>query len=184
MPDVLNFTDDEEANRFLARNPLALLVGMLLDQQIQMEVAFRSPYVLQDRLGGSLDAAAIAAMDPDDLEAVFKVKPALHRFPGSMAKRTHQLCTAVAEDYGGDAARIWREAPDGKDLRKRLQALPGFGEAKARIFVGVVGKRLGEGPPGWEEEAATWPSIADVATFDDVYELREQKRAMKASRQQ
>jgi len=181
MPETLNFTEDPDANRLLAEDPLALLIGMLLDQQIQMEIAFRSPYLLQQRLGGTLRASVIAAMDPDDLIEVFRQKPALHRFPGSMAKRTHQLCSFLVEHYDGDTARLWTEADDGQDFYRRLRELPGFGEAKARIFVGVVGKRLDAGPPGWEEEAATWPSIADVASFDDVLVLREQKRAMKAA---
>lgn len=179
MAEALNFTEDHDANKLLATDPLAVLMGMLLDQQIQMEIAFRSPYVLSQRLGSALDATAISEMDPDDLIAVFQEKPALHRFPASMAKRTHQLCTAIAETYAGDTARIWTEAADGKDLYKRLKALPGFGEAKARIFVGLLGKRLDVQPPGWEEQAATWPSIADVEAFDDVLELRQQKKLMK-----
>lgn len=178
-PDVLHFTEDPDANKLLATEPLALLIGMLLDQQIQMEIAFRSPHLLKERLGGSLEAPAIAAMDPDDLADVFREKPALHRFPASMAKRTHQLCGYLTDHHGGDAADIWESAADGADLYKRLRALPGFGEAKARIFVGVLGKRLGFELEGWEEQAATWPSIADVAAFDDVLTLREEKRAMK-----
>lgn len=179
MPQSLPWTENEDANRLLASDPLALLIGMLLDQQFPMERAFLGPYLLRERLGADLDAATIAALDPEHLEEVFKGPPAIHRFPGSMAKRTQELCRAVAEEYGGDAAAIWRNAADGADLRRRLEALPGFGTAKARIFIGVVGKRLGEGPPGWEKEAADWPSIADVASWEDVAVLREQKRAMK-----
>ena len=178
-PDALNFTEDQEANKLLATDPLAVLIGMLLDQQIQMEIAFRSPYVLQQRLGSSLDAPAIAAMDPEDLVEIFREKPALHRFPASMAKRTHQLCVSIAETYAGEAALIWAEAVDGADLYKRLLALPGFGEAKARIFIGLLGKRLDVRPDGWQDQAATWPSIADVEHFDDVLILRQQKRARK-----
>jgi uncharacterized HhH-GPD family protein len=180
-PTSLPFTENDDANRLLATDPLALLIGMLLDQQIPMERAFLAPYLLQERLGGSLDAGAIAASDVDDLVEVFRGPPALHRFPGSMAKRTQALCEAVVADYDGDAAAVWMTADDGDDLRKRLERLPGFGKAKARVFVGVVGKRLGAGPPGWEEAAADWPSIADVDTFEKVYELREKKRAMKAT---
>ena len=184
MSDALPFTDDDRANRLLASNPLALLIGMMLDQQFPMERAFLSPYLLEERLGGSLDAASIASMDPDALDEVFRGPPALHRFPSSMATRCRDLCAAVVEDHGGDAAAIWRDAADGADLLKRLKGLPGFGEAKSRIFVGVVGKRLGEGPDGWEEVAADWPSIADVDSFDKVAELREQKRARKAAKKQ
>lgn len=180
-PDSLPWTEDDHANRLLASDPLALIIGMLLDQQFPMERAFYGPYLLAQRLDAELDAARIAEMDPDELEQVFKGPPAIHRFPGSMAKRTQDLCRAIAEDYDGDASAIWRTAASGTDLRRRLEKLPGFGKAKARIFVGVIGKRLGAGPEGWEEEAADWPSIADVASWEDVATLREQKRAMKSS---
>jgi len=182
MPEELPFTEDPEANRLLAANPLALLIGMLLDQQFPMERAFYSPHLLAERLGAPLEASTIARLDTERLHEIFKGPPALHRFPGSMADRCQALCRQIADEYRGDAARIWREADDGADLVRRLQALPGFGKAKARIFTGVVGKRLGEGPPGWEAAAADWPSIADVDEFEKVYELREQKRAMKAKK--
>lgn len=178
-PDSLPFTDDAEANRLLATDPLALLIGMLLDQQFPMERAFLSPKLLRDRLDGHLDAARIAEMEPEQLEAVFRGPPALHRFPGSMAGRTQALCAHLAEHYGGDPAALWRTAADGSDLYRRVRALPGFGEAKSRIFVAVVGRRLGEGPAGWEEKAANWPSIADVDSFEKVFVLRQQKRAAK-----
>lgn len=181
MPDELPFTEDAEANRLLATNPLALLIGMLLDQQFPMERAFLSPHLLAGRIDGPLDAATIAGMEVESLVEIFKGPPALHRFPGSMAERCHSMCSLIVDEYGGEPARIWQEAADGADLQKRLEALPGFGKAKARIFVGIVGKRLGEGPTGWEKAAADWPSIADVDSFDKVYELREQKRAMKAA---
>ncbi len=181
-PDALHFTADADANRFLAEEPLALLLGMLLDQQFPMERAFHSPYELRDRLGGTFDAASIAAMDPDDVAAVFSERPALHRFPGSMGKRAHAVCEHLVETYEGDARNLWADAASGEELYRRLRKLPGFGEAKARIFVGLLGKRLGVQPDGWEEVAADWPSIADVATFDDVATLREQKRQMKAGK--
>ncbi len=181
-PDALHFTDDPAANRFLAEEPLAVLLGMLLDQQFPMERAFHSPYELRERMGGTFDAAAIAAMDPDDLAAVFSERPALHRFPGSMGKRAHAVCQHLVESYGGEAENLWADAATGKELYRRLRELPGFGEAKARIFVGLLGKRLGVHPEGWEEVAADWPSIADVASFDDVATLREQKRQMKAAK--
>lgn len=179
MPDQLPWTHDDDANRLLANDPLALLIGMLLDQQFPMERAFYGPKLLSERLGAALDAAAIAAHDEDGLIEIFKGPPAIHRFPGSMAKRTQALCAAIAEDYDGDAAAVWATAADADELYRRLRALPGYGDAKARIFVGIVGKRLGQGPDGWEAVAADWPSIADISSFDQVAELREQKKAMK-----
>ena len=179
-PDSLPFTADPAANRLLARNPTALLIGMLLDQQFPMERAFFAPHLLQERLGGRLDAATVAALDDATLEAAFAGPPALHRFPGSMGRRARDLCAHIVDEYGGDTASLWTEAGDGAELLRRLEALPGFGTAKARIFAGVVGKRLGAGPPGWEQVAADWPSIADVDRFEQVVVLREQKRAMKA----
>ena len=181
MPTELPFTENPAANRRLATDPLALLIGMMLDQQFPMERAFLSPHLLAERLGGDLDAAGIATMDDAALKAAFQGPPALHRVPGSMASRCQELCRHVADAYGGDAARIWTGASSGTDLLARLVALPGFGKAKARIFIGVIGKRLGQGPPGWEQVAADWPSIADVDSFDKVRELREHKRAMKTA---
>lgn len=178
-PKKLEFTDNADANKLLASHPLALLIGMLLDQQYPMEAAFASPLRLQERLGGSLDATAIAGMDPDALDAAFRERPALHRYPGNMAKRTQALCETIVEDYGGDAAAIWTGAADGADLYERLVALPGFGERKARIFVAVLGRRMEVQPSGWEEQAADWPSVADVATFADVESVRAAKQAMK-----
>jgi uncharacterized HhH-GPD family protein len=180
-PTALPFTEDDAANRLLAENPLALLIGMLLDQQFPMERAFLSPYLLEQRLGTPLEAAHVAALPAEALEAAFRGPPALHRYPGSMAQRTGDLCRHLVAEYDGDPAALWTAAADGRDLERRLRALPGFGEAKARIFVGVVGRRLGAGPPGWEDRAADWPSIADVDSFDKVGELREAKRAMKRS---
>ncbi len=176
----LHFTDNTGANRLLAENPLALLIGMLLDQQVTMEMAFRSPERLQTRLGGNLDARRIAETDPEALDAIFREQPALHRYPANMAKRTQTLCEFIVERYGGDTAQIWTSAADGKDLYKRLRELPGFGDAKARVFVGVLGKRLGVAPAGWKSEAADWASIADVAEFEDIQVIREAKRAAKA----
>ena len=158
------------------------MLGMLLDQQVKMEWAFRAPFLLEERLGEKLDAKAIAQMDPEKFVALFQQKPALHRFPGSMGKRAHALCEAIADSYDGKPERIWHEAESGEALYKRLRDLPGFGEAKARIFVGIVGKRLDEGPPGWEEAAADWASIADVDSFDRIEEIRESKRAAKAAK--
>jgi uncharacterized HhH-GPD family protein len=182
-PDSLPFTESDEANRLLARDGLALLIGMLLDQQFPMERAFYGPQLLKDRLGEDLDAARLAEWDPEQLESIFKGPPAIHRYPGSMAGRTQEMCRVIVADYGGRAENLWETADDGTELLKRLQALPGFGVAKSRIFVGVLGKRLGVRPDGWEEKAADWASIADVASFDDVATLREKKRAMKARKE-
>lgn len=182
MPEALFFTPDANANRLLASEPLAAMIGMLLDQQVPMEWAFTAPSLLKERLGGRpLDATAIAAMDPAALETVFRDKPALHRYPGSMAKRTQALCGHLVEHYRGRADGVWKGAESGDELFARLLALPGFGKAKARIFVGLLGKRLDVRPAGWELVAADWPSIADVDTFERVLEIREQKRAMKAA---
>jgi uncharacterized HhH-GPD family protein len=185
MATALYFTPDPRANTLLASEPLAAMLGMLLDQQVPMEWAFTAPLLLKERLGGGpLDATAIAGMDPAALEAVFRDKPALHRYPGSMAKRTQALCAHLVEHYGGRAEAVWNETPTGDELFARVLALPGFGNAKARIFVGLLGKRLGVQPPGWETVAADWASIADVDSFERVAEIREQKRAKKAAAKQ
>ena len=177
-------TGDPAADELLVDDPLALLIGMLLDQQVPMEWAFKGPHTLKERLGG-LDCAAIAAMSPDDLKDVFAAKPALHRFPGSMATRTHALCTAIVDEYGGDPARIWSDATSGDELLARLQALPGFGEEKSKIFLALLGKRLGIAPAGWEKAAkpysdATKRSVADIDSPEALAQVREWKRAQKA----
>lgn len=181
-PDQLHFTEDEAANRLLATDGLALLLGMLLDQQFPMERAFYGPQLLKERLGEDLDEERIASWDPDELASAFQGPPAIHRYWSAMAKRTQAMCQAIVEDYDGKAENIWETAESGADLLKRLKGLPGFGDRKARIFVGLLGKRLGVRPEGWEDKAADWPSIADVASFDDVAVLREQKRAMKEAK--
>lgn len=181
-PERLFFTESDEANELLAQDGLTLLIGMLLDQQFPMERAFYGPQLLKDRLGEDLDAARIADWDPEEMEAVFKGPPAIHRYPSSMGKRTQALCQVVVEEYDSRAENVWETASDGAELFKRLKALPGFGDGKSRIFIGVLGKRLGVAPDGWEVVAADWPSIADVADFGDVLTLREQKRAMKAAK--
>jgi uncharacterized HhH-GPD family protein len=181
--DSLPFTTDPDANRLLAAEPFAVMTGMLLDQQVPMEWAFRAPELLKERLGGQLDAHAISAMPVDDLEGLFRAKPALHRYPGSMAKRTHALAHYLVEHYDGRAERLWADVTSGGELLARVRALPGFGDAKARIFVGLLGKRLGVRPPGWDTAAADWPSIADVDSFERVSEIRERKRAHKAAKQ-
>ena len=181
-PDRLHFTESEEANRLLATDGLALLLGMLLDQQFPMERAFYGPQLIRERLGMDLDETRLASWDPDELAQVFRGPPAVHRYWGSMSKRAQAVCRMLVDEYDGRAENLWETADSAGELLRRLRALPGFGEGKSRIFVGLLGKRLGIRPDGWEEIAADWPSIADVATFDDVGVLREQKRAMKEAR--
>src|SRR5947209_1669299 len=169
----LPLTGDEAADRLLEEDPLALLIGMLLDQQVTMEKAFHSPYELKERLGGRLDAAEIAAMDPEKLSAVFAERPALHRFPGSMADRTLDLCKALVEHYDGRAERLWETAEDGAQLFAHLKALPGFGDQKARIFIALLGKRMSVQPPGWQDAAGFYAehgcySVADVDSAESL----------------
>jgi len=185
VTDTFFITGDEAADRLLAEDPLALLLGMLLDQQVPMEWAFQAPAILKERLGGQLDAGKLAAMGEDAVVAVFCEKPALHRYPASMGKRAHALCVALTEDYDGDASKIWSDAPTGAELLKRLLALPGFGPDKARIFTAVLGKRMGVRPPGWEDAAAPFGdavrrSVADADTPEHLGEVRAWKKMMKA----
>lgn len=182
QPDSLPFTESEEANRLLAADGFALLLGMLFDQQFPMERAFYGPQLLKDRLGGLLDPALLLETDIERLEEVFRGPPAIHRYPASMAKRAQDLARVIADEYDGDAESLWATAGSGAELLGRLRALPGFGAEKSRIFVGLLGKRLGVRPEGWEEKAANWPSIADVANFEDILVLREKKKAMKAAK--
>jgi uncharacterized HhH-GPD family protein len=177
----ITWTRRPEANRLLEQDPLALLIGLVLDQQVTMEKAFDGPYELKQRLG-HLDAARIAAMDPADLEDVFRRRPALHRFPGTMARRVHELCAAIATGHGGDAAAVWRGAKSGGELAARLRELPGFGDMKVKIMVAVLAKQFGVTPPDWERQAAHWHTIADVDSPESMAQAREVKRAMKAAR--
>jgi uncharacterized HhH-GPD family protein len=178
-------TNNDEANELLVSDPLALLIGMLLDQQVPMEWAFLGPFSLQQRLGGTLDATAIAAMDPDDLVEVFVTKPALHRYPAAMARRTHELCQFIVDTYDGDPARIWRGVRTGDELYRRLRALPGYGDEKSRIFMAILAKRLGKKPAGWEDAASpfsdTTPrSVADIDSPEAFARVREFKKLKKA----
>ena len=145
-----------------------------------MERAFRAPYDLAQRLGGHLDAADLASRDPEEIATIFSQKPALHRFPGSMAARVQEMCRHLVDRYGGSADQLWKTAPTGEELFSRVRALPGFGKDKARIFVAVLGKRFGVTPPGWEEYAVDWASVADIDSADAVARVREAKRAIKA----
>lgn len=181
-PAQLHLSNDDAANRFIAADPLAFLIGIVLHQQIPTEKAFQSPLVLRDRLGRDLDAGEIAAMNPDDLVGAFKEPPALHRFPGSMAKRVQGVCDYLVDNYGGEVTALWKDVADADELLNRLLAIPGFGEYKARIYLGVLARRFGITPEGWEDKAPTWPSIADVASPADLIELRQRKKAWKQAR--
>ncbi len=178
-PAKLPYTGIDEADRLLAQDPLALLIGFVLDQQVQLQKAFSGPYELRRRIG-TLDPAEIAAMDTEKLEAAFKERPALHRFPGNMARRTQALCEAVVRDYGGDAEAVWREAKDGRALEKRLLSLPGIGEMKARTIIGILGKQFGVTPPGWEAVAPQHRSLGDVDSPEALADYQAGKRAYKA----
>ena len=179
-PTSLPFTGDDEADRLLADDPLALLIGFALDQQVTVQKAFSGPAELKRRIG-HLDAARIAAMDPGDLDTVFRERPALHRFPGSMATKVQALCASIAGDYGDDAARVWTEAIDGPDLERRLLALPGIGEMKAKSIIAVLGKQFGVRPPGYDEVAPTWPTLGDVDSAEALATYQAGKRAHKAA---
>ncbi len=188
---TLHLAQIEAADAFLDRDPLGLLIGMLLDQQFPMERAFGSPYVLAQRLGvDRLDAARLAEADPEELVRVFTGPPALHRFPGAMAGRTQSLCRLLVADYGGDADALWSTAASGADLLTRLAALPGFGAQKARIFLALLGKQLAVQPPGWREAGGAYAdggshrSVADVTGPDSLAAVREHKRSMKAAAKQ
>lgn len=181
---AIPITDNDDANDLLVADPFALLVGMLLDQQVPMEWAFLGPYTLRERLG-HLDPARIAAMPVDDFVDVCRTKPAIHRFPKSMGERIHAVSTHVVDTYDGDAARIWTEAADGADLYARLREVPGYGDEKAKIFMAILAKRLGHTPAGWETAAAPFSddvarSVADVSSPEALLEVRAWKKAQKA----
>ena len=183
----LTLTGDEGADRLLSENPFALLIGMLLAQQVAMETAFIAPSRLVERLEEPLDPATVASMDPDRLETLFRQKPALHRYPGSMAKRVHALSTRLVEEYDGDASGLWRGVRDGSELRRRLADLPGFGEQKTKIFVALLGKQYGVTPRGWRAAAGDYGldgyrSIADVTDAGSLEAVRSTKKAMKAAK--
>jgi len=175
----IQWTQDPAANELLETDPFALLIGMVLDQQVKMEKAFGGPYELKRRLG-SLDAREIASMEPEKLDRVFRERPALHRFPGNMARRVQAMSAAIVKDYGGDAGAVWRDARTGDELSARISALPGFGDMKTRIMVSILAKKFGVTPPGWEKYAANWHSVADVDSEESMARAREVKREMKA----
>lgn len=174
----LPFTGDPAADELLASDPMALLIGFALDQQVSVQKAFGGPLELRRRIG-TLDAAAIAAMPPADLEAAFTMRPALHRFPAAMARRVQELSSDITERYGGDAARVWTGAADGPDLEARLLALPGIGEMKARSLIAVLAKRLGLQLPGLDEVLPRHPTLGDVDSPEALAAYQAQKRAHK-----
>ncbi|MER7114349.1 HhH-GPD-type base excision DNA repair protein [Saccharomonospora azurea] len=186
MP-TLNLTGDRDADALLSDDPAALLTGMLLDQQVAMEVAFAGPKKIADRLGG-FDVHAIAEADPEEFAAVCARPPAVHRFPGAMAKRIQALCRYLLDHYDGRADAIWTQGdPDGREVLRRLKALPGYGDQKARIFLALLGKQLGVRPEGWREAAGAYGeegsrrSIADVVDEQTLQEVRSYKKAAKAA---
>ncbi|WNB86779.1 HhH-GPD-type base excision DNA repair protein [Cellulomonas sp. ATA003] len=187
MALTLWMTGDEAADRLLADDPFALLLGMLLDQQVAMETAFAGPHKIAERLG-TLDPAAVADADPEAFAALCSTPPAVHRYPGSMAGRIQAVARSVVDDYDADVTRLWTDGePDGREVLRRLKALPGFGDQKARIFVALLGKQCGVTPPGWREAAGPYGeegarrSIADVVDAQSLGEVRETKRAAKAA---
>lgn len=179
MPDAIHFTGDPDADRLLAESPLALLIGFALDQQMTVQQAFAGPLKLRQRLG-HLDAARIAATPPDALEAVFRETPAIHRFPANMAKRVRELCAVVADEYGGDAARLWTEARDATDLEGRIRALPGFGDMKVLALGATLAKRFGV--EAAKPLAPTFMTLGDVDSAEALAAYQAAKRAHKAAR--
>ena len=184
---TLSLPIDAEANKLLSSDPLALLIGMVLDQQIPLEKAFTSPHVLTQRLGHAPTAVEIAEFDPERLVAVFAEPPALHRFPKAMAARVQEVCRALVEDYDGEAANLWVGVADGAELLKRVASLPGFGKQKSQIFVALLGKQYGVEPAGWREaaggygEAGSFKSVADIVDGESLGKVRAYKKEMKAA---
>jgi uncharacterized HhH-GPD family protein len=176
-PDRLHFTGNDDADALLAHDPMALLIGFALDQQVPVQTAFSGPLKLKQRLG-TLDPARLAKTDPADLEAAFRAKPAIHRFPGAMAQRVQDLAAHVAHDYGGDAERLWTEAADGSDLKRRIAALPGYGDMKVKAFSAVLAKRFGVATA--REIAPSHPTLGDVDSAEALAEYQAKKRAYKA----
>ena len=181
MPEALYLTDSDEANQLIAREPLALLIGFALDQQVTVPTAFLGPLKLKERIGG-LDASTIASMDPSELEATFRQRPAIHRFPGSMARRVQELCAVVADEYGGSAERVWTEATDAADLRKRIGALPGFGAMKITGLGSVLALRFGV--ESAQELVPEYPCLGKIDSPDALAEYQAAKRAHRETQRQ
>ena len=178
--DRLYFTGNDEADALLAKDPVALLIGFVLDQQVPLQRAFAAPLELMRRFG-TLEPEAIAGAETTELERIFSERPALHRFPGTMARRTQELCAAIVSDYGGAAERIWTEARDAQDLKRRLLELPGIGDMKVRSLLAILAKRLGVRPPGWEDVVPKHPTLGDVDSPEALERYQDAKRAYKAS---
>ena len=188
MDVTLHLAQDPAADELLGRSPLAGLVGMLLDQQVPMEWAFKGPRTIADRLGADdLDAHDIAVQDPEAFAALLAEKPAVHRYPGSMAGRVQELCRYLVEHYDGNAELVWKGVDDGRELLKRLQDLPGFGKQKAQIFLALLGKQLGVQPKGWREAAGSYGdpgsfrSVADITGPESLTKVRAFKQETKAA---
>ncbi|MEU5594025.1 HhH-GPD-type base excision DNA repair protein [Streptomyces sp. NPDC020298] len=188
MDVTLHLAQEPEADELLGRSPLAALTGMLLDQQVPMEWAFKGPSTIARRMrADDLDAHDIAAQDPEAFAALLSEKPAVHRYPGSMAKRIQQLCQYLVEHYDGNAELVWKGVDDGRELLRRLQELPGFGKQKAQIFLALLGKQLGVRPKGWREAAGTYGepksfrSVADITGPESLAKVRAHKQEMKAA---
>jgi uncharacterized HhH-GPD family protein len=179
-PERLHFTGDDEADRLLVAEPLALLIGFVLDQQVPVQKAFVGPLEIRRRLG-TLDAASLAAVDPEAFAAAFRERPAIHRFPAAMAAKVQALCAAIARDHDNDASQIWTEATDARDLERRLLALPGIGPMKAKTLLAILGKRFGIKPAGWDEVAPTHPTLGDVDSAEALARYQAGKRAHKAA---
>ncbi|GAA4996014.1 HhH-GPD-type base excision DNA repair protein [Streptomyces siamensis] len=188
MDVTLHLAQQPEADELLGRSPLAALVGMLLDQQVPMEWAFAGPYTIAQRMGADdLDAHEIAAYGPEEFTALLSAKPAVHRYPGSMAKRIQQLCQYLVEHYDGDPTAVWKDVATGDELLRRLKDLPGYGPQKAQIFLALLGKQLGVRPKGWREaagaygEAKSYRSVADITGPESLAKVRAHKQEMKAA---
>lgn len=180
MTDRLHFTGDDEADQLLVTEPMALLIGFALDQQVPVQWAFSAPKILRDRIG-TLDPRTIAAMDPAKLEAAAKGPPAIHRFPSAMARRIQELAAYIVSAHDGEAGRVWTDAADGRDLQRRIGALPGFGPMKVASLTGVLGKQLGVRPPGIEQVLPAHPTLGDVDSPEALAEYQAKKRAHKAA---
>ena len=183
MPASLPYTDNEQANELLATDPFALLIGLLLYQQVPIEKAFEGPQVLKERLGGTLDAKTVANTDPEMLEAIFKERPAIHRFPENMAKRVQAVSSYLDGQYGGDPTLLWADVADAEILMARLQQLPGFGAYKARVYLAVLARNFGVTPQGWEMLLPTWPNVSEIESGADREDLRLRKKEWKAAQQ-
>ena len=181
-PTALPFTDDKAAQELLAANPLALMTGMVLYQQIPVEKAFAGPAVLQERLGKDLTAARVASMDVDDVISIFQETPAIHRFPANMAKRVHATCTYVVEELDESVESLWLDIDEAAQVLKNMKKPPGFGDYKARVYFGVVSKWFDVKPTGWKDFIPDWPSIVDVDSLEDLAALKARKKAWKESR--